>query len=88
MDGQKHGKRWYRSMIKKLSKQGDRLVLEIDRALLDQLQIDENTALEVTTDGRTLSVAPVPDEEYREAFERATKSVNEQYAKTFKRLAE
>ncbi len=46
-------------MIQKLSKQGDRLVLEIDRALLDQLQIDETTALEVTTDGRTLSIAPM-----------------------------
>ena len=75
-------------MIKKLSKHGDDLVLVLDRALLEQLKIDEQTVLEVTTDGRTLVVSPLADEEYRERFERAAASVMERYDKTFKRLAE
>jgi antitoxin component of MazEF toxin-antitoxin module len=75
-------------MIKKLSKHGDDLVLILDPSILAQLQIDEETALEVTTDGRTLVVSPVQDEEYLRRFEQAMNSVNERYAKTFKRLAE
>ena len=34
----------------------------IDRAVLDLLKIDEDTALEITTDGQSLVVAPVRDE--------------------------
>ena len=75
-------------MIKKLSKQGDRLVLEIDRALLDQLQIDETTALEVTTDGRTLSIAPVDEEKRAERFKSALASTNARFGEALKRLAE
>jgi len=75
-------------MIKKLSRRGDELVLVLDRELLDQLQFDENTALEITTDGRELVVAPVDDHQYRERFARAMDSVNKRYAGTFKRLAE
>ncbi len=75
-------------MIKKLSKHGDDLVLVLDRSILEQLKIDEETALELTTDGRVLVVSPVADEEYRERFGRAVESVNERYQETFKRLAE
>jgi antitoxin component of MazEF toxin-antitoxin module len=75
-------------MIKKLSKHGDGLALVFDPSLLAELQIDGDTALEVTTSGRTLVISPVHDAEYQQRFERAMKSVNERYAKTFKRLAE
>ena len=75
-------------MIKKLSKHGDELVLVLDRSLLEQLKIDEQTALEVTTDGRTLVVSPVPDEEREQRFKEALASTNERYGETLKRLAE
>ncbi|MEX0979106.1 MAG: hypothetical protein WDZ48_09655 [Pirellulales bacterium] len=75
-------------MIKKLSKHGDDLVLVLDRSILAQLQIDEQTALEVTTDGRTLVVSPVQDEEYRQRFQKALESTNERYGDVLKRLAE
>jgi len=75
-------------MIKKLSKHGNSLALVIDRPILDLLGIDENTPLEVSTDGQSLVVAPARDEEQQKRFEQAVASVNERYAKTFKRLAE
>ncbi|QDU25074.1 hypothetical protein ETAA8_01350 [Anatilimnocola aggregata] len=42
-------------MIKKLSKHGNSLALVIDRSILDLLGIDEQTALEVSTDSAALN---------------------------------
>jgi antitoxin MazE len=75
-------------MIQKLSKHGDKLALVIDPSVLEQLGIDENTSLEISTDGETLTVAPVRDEQRRQRFEQALKSTNERYGKALKRLAE
>ncbi len=46
-------------MIKKLSKHGNSLALVIDRSILELLGIDENTSLEISTDGHALVVAPL-----------------------------
>ena len=75
-------------MIKKLSKHGNSLALVIDRPILELLGIDEDTPLEVSTDGQSLVVAPARNKEQQKRFEKAVASVNERYAKTFKRLAE
>ncbi|MEX2120279.1 MAG: hypothetical protein WD847_11850 [Pirellulales bacterium] len=75
-------------MIKKLSKHGNSLALVIDRPILDLLGIDENTSLEVSTDGEALVIAPVRDSKRRKRFERALAASNERYAKALKRLAE
>ena len=74
-------------MIKKLSKQGDQFVLVLDRWLVDQLQIDGETELEVTKAGRALVVSPVAGLS-SERFQEVVESINRRYAKTFKRLAE
>ena len=75
-------------MIKKLSKHGNSLALVIDRSILDLLDIDEKTSLEVSTDGEALVVAPVRDKKRRQRFEQALASANEKYGKALKRLAE
>ncbi|MGD9723566.1 MAG: hypothetical protein AB7O59_19210 [Pirellulales bacterium] len=75
-------------MIKKLTRHGNELVLVLDPSLLAQLQIDEDTLLDVKADGRSLVVSPTVDAAYREQFERANSAVNERYDATFKRLAE
>jgi antitoxin MazE len=75
-------------MIQKLSKHGDNLALVIDPSILEQLGIDETTALEVSTEGETLVVAPLRDEQHRQRFEQALKSTNERYGQALKRLAE
>lgn len=76
------------SMIKKLSKHGNSLALVIDRSILDLLDIDEKTSLEITTDGEALVVAPVKDKKRRKRFEEALKSMNERYGNALRRLAE
>lgn len=75
-------------MIKKLSKHGNSLALVIDRSILDLLDIDEETSLEISTDGEALVVAPVRDKKRRKRFEDALKSTNERLGKALKRLAE
>ncbi|MCX7426990.1 MAG: AbrB/MazE/SpoVT family DNA-binding domain-containing protein [Planctomycetia bacterium] len=75
-------------MTKKLSKHGNSLALVIDRPILDLLGIDEQTPLNISTDGRVLVIAPAPDKRRRKEFQRALDACNEQYGETLKRLAE
>lgn len=73
---------------KKLSKHGNSLALVIDRSVLDLLEINEDTPLEISTDGESLVVSPVRDKKRRQRFEQALASSNERSSKALKRLAE
>ncbi|MHB8900116.1 MAG: AbrB/MazE/SpoVT family DNA-binding domain-containing protein [Thermoguttaceae bacterium] len=75
-------------LTKKLSKHGNSLALVIDRSILELLGIDEQTTLEISTDGRALVVVPAHDKRRRKRFEDAVTACNEQYGKALKRLAE
>jgi antitoxin MazE len=75
-------------MVTRLKRDGDTLVLVIDQPLLDQMHIDSETPLDVTTDGEKLIVSPVRDAERRREFDRIVKDMNDRYAETFRRLAE
>ena len=79
---------WADPMIKKLCKHGNSLALVIERPILELLGIDENTSLEISTDGESLVIAPVRDEQRRKRFEKALASSNERYGGALKRLAE
>ena len=57
-------------MIKKLTKVGNSLALIIDRPILELLNLDAQTPLEVHTDGRTLTVSPASDAELDAGRER------------------
>ncbi len=80
-------------MIKKLSKYGNSLALIIDKPILELLNISESTALKITTDGKTITIAPADqsasmrvsdDKKVQKAFE----DVMEKYAPALKKLAE
>jgi antitoxin component of MazEF toxin-antitoxin module len=75
-------------VIKKLSKHGNSLALVIDRPILELLKIDEETSLNVVTDGDALIVAPVRDEKRKKRLQEAITRGHKRYAKTFRRLAE
>jgi antitoxin component of MazEF toxin-antitoxin module len=75
-------------MIKRLTKHGNSLALVIDRPVLDLLEIDSNTPLSVTTDGKCLIITPVRDEKRRKMFREALAEGNRKYGKAFKRLAD
>jgi antitoxin component of MazEF toxin-antitoxin module len=74
-------------MVKRLAKHGNSLALVIDRGVLDLLEIDGNTPLSVTTDGKCLIVTPVRDPEREKRFRAALEEGNRRYGKVLTRLA-
>ena len=74
-------------MVKTLTKHGNSLALVIDRPILDLLNIDGDTPLTVTTDGRCLIVAPV-DPKRRKKFQAALDDTVKRYPSMLKRLGE
>jgi antitoxin component of MazEF toxin-antitoxin module len=75
------------AMIKKLTKHGNSYALIIDRGVMDLLQINEKTALYVTTDGKNLIVSPATSEKRSEKFESALQEVNQKHSRALKRLS-
>jgi len=75
-------------MVKRLTKHGNSLALVIDRGVLDLLEIDGDTPLSVTTDGKCLIVTPVRDPAREKRFRAALAEGNRKYGKMLKRLAD
>jgi antitoxin MazE len=75
-------------LTKRLSKHGNSLALVIDRSILELLGIDEDTTLNISTDGRALVIVPSPEKRRRKRFEEALTGCNRRYGKALKRLAE
>jgi len=75
-------------MIKKLTKHGNSLALVIDKGVLDLLDIDDKTPLDIATDGKILFISPVRDEKRKRQFEKSLGKVNKKYGRALKRLAD
>ena len=75
-------------MVKKLTKHGNSLALVIDKPILELLKIDQETPLEVSTDGENLIIAPAALSPRRKKFDEAQSFAHRRYSRAFKRLAE
>ena len=53
-------------MVKRLTRSGNSLALVIDRPLLEALEIDADTELDLSTDGDVLVVTPLRDRKRKE----------------------
>ncbi|MBI5235365.1 MAG: AbrB/MazE/SpoVT family DNA-binding domain-containing protein [Deltaproteobacteria bacterium] len=74
-------------MIKKLTRHGNSMALVIEKGVLDLLDIDDKTPLDISTDGKILLISPVRDEKRSRRFEAALEKVNKKYGRALKRLA-
>jgi len=74
-------------MIKTLTRTGNSLALVLDRPLLERTNIDENTQLEISTDGRVIVIAPVQDKKRAAKIKAIVADLDERYAGAFRRLA-
>ena len=74
-------------MVKKLAKHGNSLALVIDRPVLELLGIDRDTALDISTDGRLLIIAPVRDEGRAREIDETLDRANRQYGGALRNLA-
>jgi antitoxin component of MazEF toxin-antitoxin module len=75
-------------LIKTLTKHGNSLALILDKPILELLDIEPDTPLSITTDGKSLRVSPIRDEERLEKLMKIRSSVNGKYVDTFRKLAE
>jgi len=75
-------------MSKRLTRSGNSLALVIDKPLLDALDIDAETELELSTDGDVLVVSPLRERKRSAKMKELVTEAHEQYGGVFKRLAE
>ena len=75
-------------MIKKLTAHGNSAALIIDKALLEILNIDMNTPLEIVTDGENLIISPVREDSQHGRVAMALEKVNARHERTLKKLAD
>jgi len=74
-------------MLKKLTRHGNSLALVLDKGVIELLNIDSDTPLEISTDGSLLLITPVRDEKRRRQFHDALEKTNTRYERALKRLA-
>jgi antitoxin MazE len=65
-------------MVKKLTRHGNSFALVIDRPILELLNIDIDTPLEVSTDGKKLTVSRAKPSARRKKFEAAQELAHKQ----------
>lgn len=75
-------------MVKTLTKHGNSYALVIDRPILDLLKIEPDSPLEVTTDGKVLTIAPATKGSRASRLAASLARVNARHGKALKRLAE
>ncbi len=75
-------------MRKRLTKIGNSLGVVLDRPLLDQLGVDAETELEISSDGSVILIAPVRSKKRDAKLKKVTDRVFDTYAGAFKKLAE
>ncbi len=75
-------------MSKRLVRTGNSLSLILDRPLLEQTGIDENTDLEISTYGDVVIISPVRTGARNRKLKKAVDEINDRFAGVFRRLAE
>jgi len=75
-------------MIKTLSKHGNSYALVIDRPILDLLRIQPDSPLEISTDGKVLTIAPANPTSHNARVRKSLAKVNAKHHKALKKLAE
>ena len=75
-------------MIKTLTKHGNSLTLILDKPILELLNIDEDTPISISTDGKALTLSPVFDAKRDEKLVKIRAKINKKYETTFRKLAE
>jgi len=74
-------------MIKKLVKHGNSSALIIDKPIIEMLHIDDNTNLELSTDGVNIIISPVNGINRTNMLKNSLQKINEKHSNTLKKLA-
>ena len=63
------------------------MALVIDKAILEILKINENTPLEISTDGTSLNISPMTEEQREAKLKGSLDKINKKYGKALKNMA-
>lgn len=74
-------------LTKNLIRHGNSLALVLDKPILELLQIDAETSLELTTNGDVLMVSPVRDKGRQAKLRASLKKMNNRFGDDLRRLA-
>jgi antitoxin component of MazEF toxin-antitoxin module len=75
------------TMTKKLIQHGNSAALVLDKPILQLLNIDLTTELEIVTDGKNLIISPVGSQTSESDLLASLEKVNRQHGRTLERLA-
>ncbi|MCX5688572.1 MAG: AbrB/MazE/SpoVT family DNA-binding domain-containing protein [Planctomycetota bacterium] len=75
-------------MVKTLTKHGNSYALIIDKPILELLKIAPDSLLEVSTDGKVLTISRASESSRESRLARSLSKVNAKHSKALKRLAE
>lgn len=75
-------------MVKTLTRHGNSYALVIDRPILELLRIQPDSPLELSTDGKVLTITPVAAGSRTGRISRSLAKVNARNGRALKRLAE
>jgi len=75
-------------MVKTLTKHGNSYAMIIDKPILELLQIEPDTPIDIRTDGDVLVLVPRRDPERQREFEEALEETNRQFGRALRKLAE
>jgi antitoxin component of MazEF toxin-antitoxin module len=74
-------------MTKRLCRTGNSLALVIERPLLELAKIDEDTPLDVTTDGDVIIISKIRDGKRERKLKAVVADAHRRYGRVFQELA-
>ncbi|MBN2436504.1 MAG: AbrB/MazE/SpoVT family DNA-binding domain-containing protein [Spirochaetes bacterium] len=74
-------------MIKTMIQHGNSSALIIDKPILELLNIEQNTPLEIITDGKNIIISPISDTERLNKLNSSLNKINTRFSKTLRKLA-
>jgi antitoxin component of MazEF toxin-antitoxin module len=81
------GREGSQNMVKTLARQGNSTCLILDRSLMDLLDLDSDSAVRITVEGRKMIVEPLSEEERAAMFKKILAKTGKKNAKLFQKLA-
>ena len=75
-------------MVKTLTKHGNSLALILDKPILELLNINADTPISISTDGKALTLSPVFDDKRDVKLAQIRAKTNKKYATAFAKLAD
>jgi antitoxin component of MazEF toxin-antitoxin module len=75
-------------MAKKLTRTGNSFALVLERPILEATGIDDETPLEVSTDGDVIVISPVRSKRRTAKLKQVLEELHREHAGAFRRLAE